>query len=345
MKQIMNDWSEITLPENKSNTFWPILITLLVLLVIGFYISLRYGAIVYRHSDIIAVLKQPFLSNPIQDVIIDLRLPRMLAAVVVGAALATAGLMMQGITRNPIADPSLLGVNAGAGLALAISYAIFGSVNYRWIILICLLGACIACILVFSLSYVPRKGYSQLRLILAGAMVAMLFFSIGQGVTLYFKLSGSIIGWQAGGLIGINWRMLTIISPVILIALTIAQLFAHQLTILSLDETVAKSLGQKTTLITLLLLTIVLMLSAAAVALVGSIAFVGLIIPHIIKQLAGKDYRTLLPLAMLAGAVFMLWVDWVCRIINPPYEAPLNAIISLVGLPCFLWLLNKGRAV
>ena len=123
----------------------------------------------------------------------------------------------------------------------------------------------------------------------------------------------------------------------------LAQLLAHQLTILSLDETVAKSLGQKTFLITISLLGIVVALSAAAVALVGSLAFVGLIIPHCIKMCVGKDYRVLLPLTAFAGSTFMLWVDLISRTINPPAETPLSAIISIVGLPCFLWLIRKGE--
>ena len=118
---------------------------------------------------------------------------------------------------------------------------------------------------------------------------------------------------------------------------------AHQLTILYLDGTVAKALGQKTLATTIGLLSIVLILSAAAVALVGSLAFLGLIIPHFIKLFVAKDYRIILPLTAFAGATFMVWVDLLSRIINPPAETPLSAIISIVGLPCFLWLVRKGK--
>ena len=175
-----------------------------------------------------------------QDVIIDLRLPRTLAAILVGAAMAQAGAIMQGITRNPIADPGLLGINAGAGLALIAGYAFLGSMHYSVMLVLCLLGAIVAALLVFGLAYRPRKGYQQLRLILAGAMVAMLLSAIGQALTLYFDLSKAVIGWQAGGLAQVNWKMLGIIAPVIVLGLILAQIFAHQLTILSLDPTVAK---------------------------------------------------------------------------------------------------------
>ncbi len=323
----------------------PLLIFFIIslLFVIGAYLSLRFGAISYSHQQLVETLRHPMTDSPVQDVVIDLRLPRMVAAILVGAAMAQAGAMMQGITRNVIADPGLLGINAGAGLALILGYAIFGSLHYSQILVICLLGSCLAAGLVFGLSYQVQKGYNQLRLILSGAMVASLFSAIGQAITIYFNLSTAVIGWQAGGLVQVNWKMLTIIGPLIIVGLILAQLFSHQLTILSLNETVAKNLGQRTALMTMVLLGIVLLLSAAAVALVGSLSFVGLIIPHFIRMFTGKNYKMLLPLTAFAGASFLIWVDLVCRSINPPAETPISAVISIIGLPCFLWLIRKEK--
>ena len=323
----------------------PLLIFFIIslLFVIGAYLSLRFGAISYSHQQLVETLRHPMTDSPVQDVVIDLRLPRMVAAILVGAAMAQAGAMMQGITRNVIADPGLLGINAGAGLALILGYAIFGSLHYSQILVICLLGSCLAAGLVFGLSYQVQKGYNQLRLILSGAMVASLFSAIGQAITIYFDLSTAVIGWQAGGLVQVNWKMLTIIGPLIIVGLILAQLFSHQLTILRLNETVAKNLGQRTALMTMVLLGIVLLLSAAAVALVGSLSFVGLIIPHFIRMFTGKNYKMLLPLTAFAGASFLIWVDLVCRSINPPAETPISAIISIIGLPCFLWLIRKEK--
>ena len=323
----------------------PLLIFFIIslLFVIGAYLSLRFGAISYSHQQLVETLRHPMTDSPVQDVVIDLRLPRMVAAILVGAAMAQAGAMMQGITRNVIADPGLLGINAGAGLALILGYAIFGSLHYSQILVICLLGSCLAAGLVFGLSYQVQKGYNQLRLILSGAMVASLFSAIGQAITIYFDLSTAVIGWQAGGLVQVNWKMLTIIGPLIIVGLILAQLFSHQLTILSLNETVAKNLGQRTAPMTMVLLGIVLLLSAAAVALVGSLSFVGLIIPHFIRMFTGKNYKMLLPLTAFAGASFLIWVDLVCRSINPPAETPISAVISIIGLPCFLWLIRKEK--
>ncbi|MFZ2714451.1 MAG: iron ABC transporter permease [Streptococcus suis] len=323
----------------------PLLIFFIIslLFLIGAYLSLRFGAISYSHQQLVETLRHPMTDSPVQDVVIDLRLPRMVAAILVGAAMAQAGAMMQGITRNVIADPGLLGINAGAGLALILGYAIFGSLHYSQILVICLLGSCLAAGLVFGLSYQVQKGYNQLRLILSGAMVASLFSAIGQAITIYFDLSTAVIGWQAGGLVQVNWEMLAIIGPLIIVGLILAQLFSHQLTILSLNETVAKNLGQRTAPMTMVLLGIVLLLSAAAVALVGSLSFVGLIIPHFIRMFTGKNYKMLLPLTAFAGASFLIWVDLVCRSINPPAETPISAVISIIGLPCFLWLIRKEK--
>lgn len=323
----------------------PLLIFFIIslLFVIGAYLSLRFGAISYSHQQLVETLRHPMTDSPVQDVVIDLRLPRMVAAILVGAAMAQAGAMMQGITRNAIADPGLLGINAGAGLALILGYAIFGSLHYSQILVICLLGSCLAAGLVFGLSYQVQKGYNQLRLILSGAMVASLFSAIGQAITIYFDLSTAVIGWQSGGLVQVNWKMLAIIGPLIIVGLILAQLFSHQLTILSLNETVAKNLGQRTALMTMVLLGIVLLLSASAVALVGSLSFVGLIIPHFIRMFTGKNYKMLLPLTAFAGASFLIWVDLVCRSINPPAETPISAVISIIGLPCFLWLIRKEK--
>ncbi len=323
----------------------PLLIFFIIslLFLIGAYLSLRFGAISYSHQQLVETLRHPMTDSPVQDVVIDLRLPRMVAAILVGAAMAQAGAMMQGITRNVIADPGLLGINAGAGLALILGYAIFGSLHYSQILVICLLGSCLAAGLVFGLSYQVQKGYNQLRLILSGAMVASLFSAIGQAITIYYNLSTAVIGWKAGGLVQVNWKMLTIIGPLIIVGLILAQLFSHQLTILSLNETVAKNLGQRTALMTMVLLGIVLLLSAAAVALVGSLSFVGLIIPHFIRMFTGKNYKMLLPLTAFAGASFLIWVDLVCRSINPPAETPISAVISIIGLPCFLWLIRKEK--
>ncbi len=329
--------------KKQPKLFWLVFFTLFCLLLLGAYLGLRFGAIAYSNQDLWTTLSHPFQQNPQSDVIIDLRLPRVIAAALVGAAMACSGAMMQGITKNPIADPGLLGINAGAGLALILSYTFWGSIPYLGLILVCLLGSCFATACIFSLAFQRQKGFPPLRLLLAGVMITSFFTALGQAITLAFNLSTRVIGWQAGGLATTNWSMLAIIAPIILVGLALAQLQAHQLNILSLDSQLAQALGQSTQKARLRALATVLLLSAGAVSLVGAIAFVGLIIPHAVAWLIKKDYRQLLPLTALAGAVFLIWVDLVCRIIQAPKETPISAVISLIGLPCFLWLVRRER--
>lgn len=165
-----------------------------LLFFLGLYCGLRFGAISYSQQELLTTFLHPFKETATQDVLLDLRLPRVLAAGLVGAAMATAGAIMQGLMRNAIADPGLLGINAGAGLALALGYLFFKSLHYSMILLLCLLGATIAAFLVLALSYQARIGFSPLYLLLAGAMVSALFTALGQGLVTYFKLSPTIIG-------------------------------------------------------------------------------------------------------------------------------------------------------
>jgi len=175
--------------KNRPNIFWLVFFAFILLLICGLYLYLRFGIPSYSHRQLIETLSHPFKESPAQNIIIDLRLPRGIAALLVGASLAVSGAIMQGITRNAIADPGLLGINSGAGLALICGYAFSKSIHYSSILLLSLAGACLASILVFSLSYHPRKGFEQLRLVLSGAMVTTLLTAIGQGLTIYLNLN------------------------------------------------------------------------------------------------------------------------------------------------------------
>lgn len=326
----------------QKQDFYLLLAFISISFLVVFYLSLRFGAKSLSHEELLHILFNQSDNSRQSTILWNLRLPRIIGAILVGAALAVSGALMQGITRNPIADPGLLGVNSGAGLALVIAYAIFHHLHYSLIILVCLIGASLASLIIFGLSYQVGRGYHQLRLILAGAMVSTLFMALGQAITNYFHLANAIIGWQAGGLVATNWKMIAYVAPLILTALMIAQLLSYQLTILNLNENQAKALGQSTIKMTLILMALVLILSAAAVALAGSIAFVGLIIPHLIKKYIPQTYQLSLPLIALTGSTFLLLVDLLCRAINPPVETPLTALISLIGFPAFLWLVRKG---
>lgn len=319
----------------------PICFILILFILLGSYLSLRLGAKNYSHEELLSILKNPFQTSSLQDIIIDLRLPRLVTAGLVGASLAVSGAVMQAITRNSLADPSLLGIPAGAGLFLLLKMILLPHTSSLLSLLACIIGAGLVAGLVILFGQAGGNK-NPLRLILAGLMITALVQSLGQSLALVYQLSNHILGLQAGSLTTSNWQQLGWFSLPILFGLIIIQIFAHSLTILSLDKSLATSLGQDTQRMTLVFLFIVVLLSASSVALVGSLSFVGLIIPNLFLRFMRKDYRFLLPISGLAGAGFLIWVDLLSRTLNPPYEIPLSSIIHLVGFPLFIWLIRTG---
>lgn len=275
----------------------------------------------------------------------EIRLPREIAAALVGAALAVSGAIMQGLTRNPLADPGLLGLTAGANAALAVTLAFFPSANYMGIMLACFIGAAVGVVLVFGIGSAKRGGFSPFRIVLAGAAISAFLFAVAEGISLYFKVSKDVSMWTAGGLIGVSWNQIQLIAPVVLIGTIVAVLLARQLTIISLNEDVAVGLGQNILLVKIILFIVITLLAGAAVALVGNLAFVGLMVPHMVRPFVGNDYRMVLPMSALFGGAFLLLADTLARTINAPYETPVAAIVAVLGLPFFLFVVQrKGNA-
>jgi len=195
--------------------------------------------------------------------------------------------------------------------------------------------------IVYGIGASTKNGFSPLKLVLAGAAVSALLQAIADGTGILFQISKDVSMWTSGGLIGTTWQAL-IIVPFILIGLVVAFIFSRQLTILSLNEEVAVGLGQNTTVIKGIMMFVVVVLAGSAVALVGNLAFVGLMVPHIVRAIVGTDYRFVLPMSAIIGGWFMVTADFAGRMINAPYETPVVAIISIIGLPFFLLLVRKG---
>jgi iron complex transport system permease protein len=325
----------------------PFLYKMLVgsLLFIGaFVVAMVFGAADIAVKDVWLALTST-TSNEKITIIREIRLPREVAAIFVGAALAVSGAIMQGMTRNPLADPGLLGLSAGANAALAITIAVIPSANYFSTMVMCFLGAAVGAMLVFGISSIKKGGFSPLRIVLAGSAISAFLYAIAEGIGIYFKISKDVSMWTAGGMIGTTWGQLQIIIPFIMIGIIISIFLSRQLTILSLNEEVAVGLGQKTTQIKSILFVITIILAGASVALVGNMAFIGLMIPHIVRVVVGTDYRYILPMSALTGATFMLLADTLGRTLHSPYETPVVAIVSILGLPFFLLIVRKGGKV
>ncbi|MEI4769014.1 iron ABC transporter permease [Psychrobacillus sp. FJAT-51614] len=316
----------------------------LVLLLTMFIVSVVFGAAETSIQDVWTAIFSNMKSDQI-NILREIRFPREVAAIIVGAALAVSGAIMQGITRNPLADPGLLGLTSGANAALAITIALLPVTNYLGITIACFIGAAFGALMVFSLGAVKKGGFSPFRIVLAGAAVSAFLFAIADGVGIYFKVSKDVSMWTAGGLIGTSWKQLAIISPFICIGILIALLLSRQLTILSLNEEVAVGLGQKTVQIKIILFIVVILLAGASVAIVGNMAFVGLMVPHIVRAVVGTDYRFIIPMSIVVGGILMLIADTLGRTINIPYETPVTAIIAIMGLPFFLIIVRKGGGI
>lgn len=281
-------------------------------------------------------------SSETANMLHEIRIPRVIGAMFVGAALSVAGAIMQGLTRNPLADPGLLGLTAGANLALAIGLAFFPALNYFSMMVACFIGAGLGAGLVFGIGATKRAGFSPFRIVLAGAAITAFLTAIADAIGIYFKLSKDISMWTAGGLIGTTWSQLQIIVPIILVGVMVATLFSRQLTILSLHEEVAIGLGQNIMKVKVILFILIIVLTGSAVALAGNMVFLGLMIPHIVRAIVGTDYRVILPISAITGAGFMMLADLMGRTIHAPYETPVAAIVAFLGLPFFLIVVHKG---
>lgn len=306
-----------------------------------FAVSLLFGAADTTYPD----LWHAIIGRDMGDkalMLREIRIPREVGAILVGSAFAVSGAVMQGVTRNPLADPGLLGLSSGAYLALAVGIAFIPGLNYFGIMTACFIGAAFGAALVITLGSMRRGSLSPIRLVLAGAAVSAFLYAIADGLGLLFKISKDVSMWTAGGLVGTTWGQLQAIAPVILVALIVTLFMSNQVTLLSLSDEVATGLGQKLVQIKAIMFVLIVLLTGASVALVGNMAFVGLMIPHIVRRFVGTDYRYILPFSVFAGASFMLLADTIGRTLNSPYETPVVAVVAMLGLPFFLFVVRKG---
>ncbi|SFU85929.1 iron complex transport system permease protein [Alicyclobacillus macrosporangiidus] len=277
-----------------------------------------------------------------EQIVWGLRIPRTLCAILTGSSFAVAGAIMQGMTRNPLADAGLLGLNAGAGLALAICFALAPGLSYLNLTGCGFAGAAMGAGLVFGIGSLSPRGLTPVRLTLAGAAVSTLFTALSEAVAIHFQVGQDLAFWYAGGIAGARWLQVKLLFPWVIAALTGALLMARSVTLLSLGDDVAAGLGQRTGWVKMACALIVLVLAGGAVSVVGSVSFVGLIIPHIARRLVGVDYRQIIPASALLGSLLMLLADVAARMVHPPYETPVGALIALIGVPFFILLIRRG---
>lgn len=269
------------------------------------------------------------------------RMPRMCAVLLVGAFLAVAGAVMQGITRNYLASPSLMGVNDGSAFVITLAIVFFpGLPNYQ-MILLSMLGSALGAGIVFGFGSLIRDGLSPVRLAIIGTVIGTFLSSIATAIAMYFQVSQTVSAWYNTKVHMVDNSMLLLSIPFGLIGLMLALFSARAITITALGDDIAIGLGQKTKAVKMVSMLAVVCLTGTAVALVGKIAFVGLVIPHITRFLVGVDYRFIIPCAALIGAFFLALCDVLSRFVNYPFETPIGVLTALVGVPFFLYLVRK----
>lgn len=275
------------------------------------------------------------------QIVMEVRLPRVVLGAMIGAALAVAGAVMQGMTRNPLASPSIMGLNAGAALLLALALAFLPGVGYTGLIVAAFLGAGLGAALVYGVGSLSRGGLTPVKLALAGAAVTALLSSLSTGLVLYYGLAQDVLFFTAGGVQGTRWTQVRLLTPYLAGGLALALTLSRSITVLSLGDEVAAGLGQRTGLVRAGGTLAVLLLAGASVALAGGVGFVGLVVPHVARFLVGLDYRWIVPTAgVLGGALFAL-ADLGARIVAAPYETPVGLVTALIGVPFFLYLARR----
>lgn len=312
--------------------------TVIIFIVILSILSLRIGTVEYSAREIFGSLFDS--DSTIRTIVIDLRLPRVILCLLVGAALAASGALLQAVMQNPLADPGIIGVSSGASVVATFVFLVIPNATSS-LPLFSFLGALLACVLIYALSF--KNGLDPLRVVLAGVAINAVFGGISSFLTLMNSedLQG-VLSWLNGSLSAKSWYQVSIILPYAIIGI-IASLFCIKVAnILLLGDDMAKNLGINVTVARIALSAIGAFLAAITVSVVGMIGFVGLIVPHISRILVGSNYKIMLPLSLLMGSCITMFADLVGRTIVSPIEIPVGIVMAVLGGPFFLYLLNRG---
>ena len=315
-----------------------ILIAFVILAVGGIILSVTKGSVAISFEEIFSAL---FGNNfgTHEQILNNIRLPRTIVAALVGINLSLSGAILQAVMKNPLADPHIIGISSGAGLAGIAVMLIFPESTWA-VAPISFLGAMGAAMLIYILAW--KNGIRPIRIILAGVAVSAF---LGAGISSLMilnsdKVHGALM-WMVGGLSARSWNHVEIILPYSIIGLSLALIGANYLNVLALGDEVAKSLGLRVEFVRLIFTALAALLAASAVSVVGLLGFVGLIVPHAARLIIGSDYRYLLPGAALLGIATVTISDTFARTIFAPLELPVGIVMAAAGAPFFLFLLRK----
>lgn len=317
-------------------------ITVLFLLVVVFLYGLTTGSVKISYIDAVKTIFGNG-SDLSHQLIWNLRLPRMLIAFLVGAALAISGCLLQGVMRNPLADPGVIGVSAGGGL-VAIVLTIIVPAFSSFVPLGAFIGAFGTALLIYLVAW--DRGVSPLRVILSGVAINAFITAMTSGImVLYSNRVQSVISWLTGTLSGKSWYHFQLILPYLLVGFVLSIFAIRSSNVLLLGDDAAKLLGYSVEKHRFFIIMLAAFLSGVAVSVGGLIGFVGLVVPHIVRLIIGNDYRYLLPISAVGGAVLVGFADTAARSWFGSIELPVGILLAIIGAPFFLFLLKRGRVV
>ncbi|AVM45865.1 iron ABC transporter permease [Victivallaceae bacterium BBE-744-WT-12] len=311
---------------------------LLALLALVMLVSMRFGSLKLTFAEIVGTLwNRPDGING--QIIFNIRLPRILLGALVGGSLAAAGTILQGVMRNPLASPGIIGVSAGGGLGGILVMLVLPQFGYL-LVPAAFGGALVTAVLVYLLAW--KRGVNPVRLILAGVAVSAMLGAFSSTILiLNAEKAGGVLDFTIGSLSARSWPQIEQVAPYMAAGFAVALMLGQKLNILTLGDEVATGLGMRVERTRFLLLAVAALLAASAVSVAGLLGFVGLIAPHIVRIVIGSDNRFLIPASALFGGIMVVGCDTVGRMAMDPSELPVGVIMSLLGPPFFLWLLRR----
>ncbi|VXC27547.1 MULTISPECIES: FecCD family ABC transporter permease [unclassified Pseudoclavibacter] len=305
-------------------------------------VSVMIGSRDVSWADAVAALGGS--TNGFDEAAVAKRIPRTFLAVAVGAALGVSGAVMQGVTRNPLADPGILGVNMGASLAVVTGIAYFGLASASSFIWVAISGAALAAVFVYVVGSLGRGGATPLKLALAGAATSAALASFVTAIILpRGDISQSARSWQIGGVGGGTWDSISQVLPFLIVGFLVSLASAKGLNSLALGDDLAAGLGERVALTRGAAALGAVVLCGAATAVTGPIAFVGLVVPHACRLMFGVDHRWVLPFSAVVGASLLTGADVLGRILTRPSEIDVGIITAIIGAPIFIWIVRRSK--
>lgn len=302
--------------------------------------SVMYGAKTMEWTTVRDAFLHFDPDNVNHQIVLHSRLPRAAGSLLIGGFLAMSGSMMQGMTRNYLASPAIMGVSDGAAFAITLTMILAPNGSSLGLVASSFIGSACGVALVFLLSWMIPGGMAPVRMAILGTIIGTFLSSASAALAIFFSISQNVSFWFNARLHQMNPELVQLALPLGVIGLAVALMLARSITIISLGDDVAAGLGQRTFWVKVATMCCVALLTGIAVALAGKIAFVGLLIPHMTRYLVGVDYRWVIPCSGLIGAIFLGLSDVLSRFMNYPFETPIGVVTSAVGIPFFLYLIR-----